>query len=375
MSTSLAALVAAGLKREHFTLVDIGCSGGIDPAWRVFGGRLRAIGFDASIDECERLASIEVSPGVQYAAGFVGLPADHPFSVKMKDKPPFNRVAFYRFSAARVLALEAKRIEKSSLAEQLRFNAWDKARLADRDQPVVVPDVLQKMGWSDVDFLKIDIDGLDYQVLHSFDTRLEDYGLLAAKLEVCLFGNADETENTFHNTDRFMRSRGFELFDLDIRRYSMAALPARFAITAPAQTVTGRPFQADALYARDLAGKDWAGMAANMSGEKLAKLAAIFSVWGQPDSAAEILVDFRDRLQALFDVDAGLDLLAAQGQGEMKSPLSYREYVATFEANHERFYPAADAASQPEFPEGRRSTTLGERLRAAMRALREPGAR
>ncbi len=70
-----------------------------------------------------------------------------------------------------------------------------------------------------------------------------------------LCGGTAETEHAFHNTDRFMRERGFELLALDVRTYAMAALPSPFAITSPAQTVTGRPFQAEAFYARRSGGR------------------------------------------------------------------------------------------------------------------------
>ena len=48
--------------------------------------------------------------------------------------------------------------------------------------------------------------------------------------------------------------------------------------------------------------------------EKLAKLVAVFSAWDIPDAAAELLLGLRDRLSTVFDIDAGLDLLAAQTQ-------------------------------------------------------------
>ena len=59
MSTAFAAFVAGSLALGHFTFIDVGCSGGIDLVWRIFGERLRAIAFDASVDECERLTAAE----------------------------------------------------------------------------------------------------------------------------------------------------------------------------------------------------------------------------------------------------------------------------------------------------------------------------
>ena len=71
---------AAALKAERFTLVDIGCSGGIDQLWRQFGDRLAGVGFDASASECRRLAAKETNPNILYMAGFVDIPPDHPFA-------------------------------------------------------------------------------------------------------------------------------------------------------------------------------------------------------------------------------------------------------------------------------------------------------
>ena len=364
MNTAFAGLVAACLKIERFTVVDIGCAGGIDPVWRLFGDRLRAVAFDASIGECRRLAAEEKNPDVHYIAGITNVAPTHPFAVRSAGKPSLTRNPWARLSVNRAIELRTDRLKKASLGEQLENNAWTMTELADPSKPVVVPDTLRAMGIDDVDFLKIDIDGEDYRVLNSFDGEVEAFGLLGARLEVNLYGDGSETANTFHNTDRFMRNRGFELVALDNRTYSMQALPARFAITVPGQSESGRLFQADAFYVRDLASPEFAGAAAAASSEKLLKLAAIFSLWKQPDSAAELLLAFRNRLEALIDVEAALDLLAAQAQPGVAEPLSYRDYMAAFEADQERFYPKPWTPPPP--------STLSRRLAAAWAAFIDP---
>jgi hypothetical protein len=74
-----------------------------------------------------------------------------------------------------------------------------------------------------------------------------------------------------------------------------------------------------------------------------------------PDAAAELLIDRRDALSSLFDIDTGLDLLAAQTQTQRRRPLPYREYMATFEADSPGFYR----------PEG--AVPTWERLKSAWR--------
>jgi hypothetical protein len=366
MSTAFAALVAGSLRSDRFTFIDVGCSGGIDPVWRLFGDRLRAVAFDASVDECERLSRAETHPDIKYIAGFVGLSPDHPFAKHAAGKPTYVRSPFPRTSAGRMAHLQQEQLKSASLAEKLHHNAWTMTQLADPSVPVVVPDVLKQLGWLDVDFLKIDIDGPDFLVLHSFDDQFDKLGLLAARLEVNLVGGPGDWEHTFHNTDRFMRARGFELLALDVRNYAMSALPSPFAITAPAQSVTGRPFQAEGFYARDPAGPDWAEMGAALRPEKLAKLAAIFSVWSQPDSAAELLLHFRAKLADLFDVDLGIELLAGQAQAQSgaKAGMPYRNYIAEFEAAAPSFYPQPEPPVPPRTPR--------RRISAALHAFRDP---
>lgn len=365
MSTPFAELVAASLKAERFTLVDIGCSGGIEPAWRVFGDRFRAIGFDASVDECRSLAAAETHPGVSYIPGFVDLPPDHPFARRSEGKPHVTRNPFRRLSAAWALELRREKLETASLGEKRNHNVWRLTELADPARRLFAPQVLKEAGCTDVDLLKIDIDGLDFRALNAFDGLLDEFRILALRLEVNLFGGPEDTVHCFHNTDRFMRERGFDLFALDGRNYSSRALPAKFAITAPAQTQSGRILQADAFYARDICSDYQREPGASFGAEKIAKLAAIFSIWRQPDAAAEILLTFRDRLQPLVDIDRALDLLAAQSQPALARPLPYADYMALFASDSPRFYPTpVEIAYAPP--------SLLKRLKMARRAFNDP---
>src|SRR5437660_10754660 len=69
--TGLARLIRNELAREPFTLVDVGCSGGIDTDWRVFEPNMRAVGVDPNVGDCERLTRLETNANVRYVDGFV----------------------------------------------------------------------------------------------------------------------------------------------------------------------------------------------------------------------------------------------------------------------------------------------------------------
>jgi hypothetical protein len=351
MDSGFTAFVAAALE-SPFRLLDIGCSGGLDPRWRAFGAKLQAIGIDASKAECERLAKAEAQPGIEYVPTFVAGVADRPVDLERGQASPLIMAVRERLSFMRTREIRQARLVRAEIEEKLRHNAWEMTELADEARPVLVSDLLAERGWTDFDYLKIDIDGSDFEVLRTFDGRLKPAGVLGVQLEVNFVGTDSETDHTFHNTDRFMRRQGYELIRLDVRTYSSRALPGRYVWPTPAETLFGRPFQGEAWYARDFEG-------AALDRAKLLKLAAIYAAVEAPDMAAELLTKRRGEL-AGFDIEHGLDLLAAQAQPDRARKLDYRQYMQGFEADAARFYRR----------EG--NYTLAERLEAAWAAFRRP---
>ena len=336
--TALSELVGQHLRNEMFTLIDVGCRDGIDVGWRSFGSRLRAFGFDPNIAECTRLTLRERDPNVRYIPAFVAIPPDHPFALKKADRQHYARNPWDRLSAARSLEIISKNVESLSSRERTELNLWQTTELADPADPVYLVKFFDENKIDQVDFIKIDVDGADFEILSSLDSSFDRLEILGIGIEVNYVGSECETDHTFHNIDRFLRSYGFDLFGLTVRRYSNKCLPSKYRGPAPGPTEFGRPLQGDALYLRDPGGHESSSLFARMSAEKIAKLAAIFSLFQLPDVAAETLLNYRAILATLFDVDHCLDLLACQAQIDVARPLPYREYMAAFEANSPMFY-------------------------------------
>jgi hypothetical protein len=301
----------------------------------VFEPHLRILGIDASEAECRRLTELERHAAAEYVAGFAGLPDGHPNRHKTS-VTAIGDLIQPRFSYMRTREIRREWIAKASHEERMRQNEWQSTQLATADSTIVVPELLAQRGWSDVDYLKIDVDRDDFEVLLSFDGHFEALGLTAVQLEVMFIGSDSDLQHTFHNTDRFMRRQGFELLDLEVRRYSARALPAPYVWPTPAETTFGRPFMGEAYYALDPAAAQGCGRA--LSPQKLAKLAAIFSLWNVPDAAAELLLAKRTELDPLLSIDQALDALAAQIQPFRRHPRSYAAYLAEFESDSPTFY-------------------------------------
>ena len=371
-SSKFAEYVAGRLKQETFKLVDIGCAGGLARGWRAFGDRLSAIGFDTNADEVARLNAAERNPNVRYVAGWVGMPDGHPLKTRIGTKAywhqwPAGRLAYERTYDLRRAREEGRQPQSidAYFQETMLKQDWlttpkggfdlDYARTFDVYAPsetetakaledagldaiIHLPPYLKAAGFYDADFLKLDIDGPDYEVLRSITHLLSQPSLLGVSVEVSFYGSHDANDNSFHNVDRLMREKGFDLFGLSVRTYASAALPFPYLDAHPSMNTGGRPIQGDALYVRDLSSRVRADVAAGLSDEKLAKTAALFALFTLADQAAEILIVHRERLSRILDVDHALDLLTAEPQPDGLIADRFADYTAAFENEDHRFF-------------------------------------
>ena len=294
-----------------------------------------ARGYDADVDACEEAQSVEPFPNVRYHARYVGLPRDHPFVRRRRaDSTQWPDANFWTRTTA-AAAASRERTDRPT------------PPLADASTLLGVPDIVREESLETVDFLKIDVDGPDIEVLESAREVLGELKVLGVGLEVNWFGTANPTEHTFHNTDRSLRSAGYSLAGVTTRAYSRVDLPAPFELELFAQTRFGQPYQGDAIYLRDLAAPHNAALAATYPPGKLMKLACLYELAGLPDCAAEIVNRFARELRVLGITDEWLDALTPRLLGR---EVTYSEYVDAFARAPELFLPSAAPAPAPDAP-------------------------
>jgi hypothetical protein len=228
--------------------------------------------------------------------------------------------------------------------------------MADPNTVIGVDEIVRAEGLSTVDFLKVDVDGPDVEVLESARDVLAGSHVLGVGMEVNWFGSNNPTEHTFHNTDRFLREQGFALFGVTFRRYSRTDLPAPFEYEFYAQTRFGQPYQGDAIYIRDLAAPHLRALAEDYPPDKLMKLACVYELCGVPDCAAEVLNQFHARLEPFGELEPLRDALTPPLLGKR---VTYREYISRYESEPHLFLPSAEARVRGA------QTELGEQPSAA----------
>lgn len=321
MST-LTAAVAEQISNEPFVLLDVGASGGIAPMWSAFGSNLRAFGFEPLLSECQRLNETS-APGIEFVPAFIVGP-----NMPEPDKFPWPQWWDNRWGERTSTDLALRILNQRMEA---LFNRGDTVEFS--KQRITIDDFVQARG-SAADFLKIDTDGTDFEVLRGAEKSLSP--LLGVMIECEFHGSCNPRANTFTNIDIFLRSAGFTLVDLQSYRYSRGALPRRFIHDFPSGTEQGQIKWADAIYLRDGAFPGYCDLWNwRPSAEKLLKLVSLYELFGLVDCAAELLLAFSDLIGTRIEVPATLDILTPALDSER---LSYRDYISAFMSNPERFY-------------------------------------
>lgn len=317
---------------QPFVLFDVGCAGGIDPLWRLFGDQLSGVGFDPQQNEIERLRQNEDNANIKYVPALVGLADSHEFHS-------------YKHQAAHKTDQYFDPLPRSSSA--VRWSAGGAVQsnvIGEALTPakVSISEYARTNRVETIDFIKIDTDGSDLEAAISASEVIRPCNILGFMIESPFTGSHVDTANSFHNIDRFMRQQGFMLYVLAQHVYSRAALPAQFVYNIPASTIFGQVNWADVIYLRDGASSEYKAIwDEELSAVALLKLAALYELFRLPDCAAELIVTHRDSIAALVDPEMLLNRLTPTLNGKQ---LSYKEYVAAFRDSPEQFFPSAKKA-------------------------------
>jgi len=322
--------------RRPFVLADVGVSGGIASHWRTFEPDLAAHGFDPLILECQRLAREEKNPRIAYHDCFIGSGGAELVPVSILTHPTlgWSNQPFERTSAAR-----AQRQTSMSAAQWFNNQNPDVRYSARRSSIDAFFGALPEVS---VDFIKVDTDGHDYEVLYGAQGTLDMHPVLGVLVEMQFHGVSHPHSNLFANIDRLLRERGFSLFDLETHRYTRAALPGHFVYPIPAQTWEGQILAADALYLRDIGAPGYEQRWGVLEPDKVLKLVCLHEMFGMPDCAAEVLSAKEPLLAGQLDVGPLLDLLAREIH---PGASSFAAVNQRFSSNLNSFYPQARMGS------------------------------
>ena len=296
--------IAAGLPREPLVVVDVGVQGGEHPRWHALGDRLVVHGFDAIREVVEGLQAQNRAPGGHKAGG------RHYYWTALGDEE--GEREFY-FNAADPYSSSLYRQGTDS------YSAAGQRRDQVRRVPVRRLDSYVDSGAiPHADVLKVDVEGFEKSVLLGA-RKLMSSGLLALVVETNFGASPEYPQTHFGVMLQIASEHGLRLCDLAFNRIPSTAFQEALE-KAGSRRITdhrsvGKVSTVDALFCRDLVAEreqpqSYASLPAPIGPEKVLKLMMVLESYGLNDLATDLAQRFRQELAPLFDVDAGIRLLA-----------------------------------------------------------------
>lgn len=310
-------LVTAGVfAADPIVIIDVGARWGFNAEWNVFGTALQIYCFEPDEAECARLNTM-ASPNVKYIPAALG-----------------KTLAEMTLYETRIGASTG--LYKTNMGFFSRLLNRDNAEVVKehRIRVTTLEEALSRFGVKKIDFIKLDVEGAELDVLLGAERFMRHADLLGILSEI-RFQEEINGSPVFWELDAHARKFGFRLFNMCFTRQSRHALP--YPSLADTRTPDGKKFYSytqrgqimdgDALYFRDLLIDANSAIAASASPTQILKTAALFEIYCLNDCAAELILAHRSRLSHLVDCDLLLDMLTTPMR---RKKTGYRAYLAEY---------------------------------------------
>ena len=152
---------------------------------------LNCFAFDPVIAEIDRLRALNKSAKINYVCGLVH----------------GDGVAIRATNSGAVLLPSVVEVQTKKHLKMVLMTTYSTNPLT---EDKIYLQILSQHTIQNIDFLKIDVDGDDFDILLSMEQHLVKK-ISWPTIEVNFHGSNDSNENSFHNVDRFMRKCGFTL--------------------------------------------------------------------------------------------------------------------------------------------------------------------
>jgi FkbM family methyltransferase len=253
-------------------VIDGGARFGAEAHWDVYGDQLELYAFEPDVDECRRTIA-EAARGaakIRFACEPIALAGSKGRSTLHVARLP---------DSSSLLPNNSALLRRFAMAESLEHVGTTIVETTDLDS------FTASRGLSYVDFVKLDVEGVELDVLRGARRALEE-SVLGLSVEVW-FQEDHIGRPLFSDIDTHLRGLGFVLFDLrQLSRWQRRTLADEGHQSGLG---TGQLMYGNALYLRDVPALLAAGDGPRLPGNALLKLASLAELFCYPDFAIEVL--------------------------------------------------------------------------------------
>jgi len=300
-------------------VVDVGARGGFEKHWDCYGDQVELIGFEADVSECERLNQQAQGRKKHF----------YPFALhRDRDKKTFYVTAYPSSSGFYPVDMEFwQRFvgkENLSIIKTLEIDTLDLDTFVTEN----------KIDY--VDFIKLDTEGSELDILKGATKTLEK-SVLGLSVEV-EFSPIHKGQPLFCDVDNFLRKIGFNLFDLEVRRYRRKSLLEITSQPSYYPTRYGQVILGQALYLRDGVNDIQSSVTLEDGWDniKVLKLASIMELFCLPDCAIELIQTAQQRgFLEDKDNERFIDMLVPKIGNKIPT---YQQYMGRVEVVKRRGY-------------------------------------
>ncbi len=320
-------LVRRGVFRNQpVHIADVGMRHGLEDFWNPLKPDLDVIGFEPEQVECDRINALEVPhKQVCFPIALDSEPQTRRFVSRRRNNASSGYILHNAWWTHRFATNDegsdpyAFKLPPRHSLEGENEEAFAAGELTYTDvETTTLTHFIADNGLACPDFLKIDTEGADYDVLIGAADHLSAGGILGVKIEYRFI--PDRAGKLFHDIYSYLFEKGYFLMDIEINRASRRALPMpvawnhtdQFGNPIGGPTEVGQPTDGDAVFFRDLLADDFKPRN-DQDRHRVLKAAAMAEMFNLPDYAAELLLYYREGLAPLLDVDTVLDQLVPLG--------------------------------------------------------------
>ncbi len=137
----------------------------------------------------------------------------------------------------------------------------------------------------EINFLKIDIDSNDHEVLYGADNLLDNDNFFGLQIEVDFAKVKDNTYRNYIEVLRYMNSKNFNLINFVNYKYSSELLPTKYLYNFPGPNDNGSPLMGDLVFFKNFDDK----FLEKLSEDDVIKILRLLEIYNQAHIAIELI--------------------------------------------------------------------------------------